>query len=91
MVTDDPDKRYGVLKKGLSYDDIKALEKTLDEDKKGEISGVWLEKGYKRVYPQKTLASSFLGFSTSGNVGTGGIEGESDHDKQKRPESLSGI
>ncbi len=76
MVSDYPDRRYGVLKKDIDYNGIKELEKKLDEDVKGEISGVWLEKGYKRVYPNNTLASSFLGFTVSGDVGNGGIEGE---------------
>ena len=75
MLKDTPDRRYGVLKKDLDYDAIKALEKTLDE-KGNEVSGVWLEKGYKRVYPNNTLASSVIGFTVSGNVGNGGIEGE---------------
>lgn len=76
MLEDTPDRRYGVLRKDLDYNAIKALEKALDEDKGGTISGVWLEKGYKRVYPNNSLASSFLGFTSAGNVGTGGIEGE---------------
>ncbi|MBR4807866.1 MAG: peptidoglycan glycosyltransferase [Lachnospiraceae bacterium] len=76
MLEDTPDRRYGVLRKDLDYNAIKSLEKALDEDKAGKISGVWLEKGYKRVYPNNTLASSFLGFTSAGNVGTGGIEGE---------------
>ena len=36
--------------------------------------GVWFETEYQRNYPFKTLASSVIGFTSAGNVGTTGLE-----------------
>lgn len=71
----EPDSRYIVLKKGVSYDQQQAFEK-LKEDKEnyGNIKGVWMEEDYVRTYPYNTLASDVLGFTASGNVGNGGLE-----------------
>lgn len=59
-------------KDGQKNDDKK------DDDKKDEtykyIKGVWFEKEYKRSYPYKTLASSVIGSTTSGNLGMAGLE-----------------
>ena len=53
------------------------LQEALDEDGKKvnpDIKGVWFEKEYQRRYPFDSLASSVLGFVSSGNVGTIGLE-----------------
>lgn len=39
-----------------------------------DIKGVWFEKEYQRNYPFGSLASSVIGFTSSGNVGTTGLE-----------------
>ena len=75
-----PDSKYIVLKKKLSYDEVQpfiALQEAVDE--KGNklnpnIKGVWFEKEYQRNYPFDSLASSVIGFVSSGNVGTVGLE-----------------
>ena len=36
--------------------------------------GVWFEKEYQRQYPYGKLASSVIGFTTSGNLGINGLE-----------------
>ena len=36
--------------------------------------GVWFEQEYQRKYPFNSLASSVIGFTSSGNVGTIGLE-----------------
>lgn len=69
-----PDMRYFVIRRSLAYSDIKDLE-TRIADVEHPINGVWLQKNYKRYYPQSSLASSFLGFANSANEGLGGIEG----------------
>lgn len=74
MLKEYPDRRYGVIRKGLNLDEVKSLEALLDSDK--TINGLWLEKNYKRSYPQNDLASSLIGFTVTGNAGTVGIEGE---------------
>lgn len=47
-----------------------------EPEKKGSISerAVWFEKEYLRQYPYHSLAASLIGFVSSGNVGTTGIE-----------------
>lgn len=72
---ENPDSRYSVLAKRLPYSKVKDLEAVIeDESESNKVKGIWLEKEYVRDYPYNTLASSLLGFTTSGNVGIGGIE-----------------
>ena len=74
------DSKYIVLLKKLSYDQIQPFIQLQEEvDEKGKkvnpnIKGVWFEKEYQRRYPFNSLASSVLGFVSSGNVGTIGLE-----------------
>ncbi len=53
-----------------------AEEKDEDEESNPAkyINGIWFEKEYQRNYPYKTLASSVIGFTTSGNLGMAGLE-----------------
>ena len=79
-LTNRPDSKYIILKKRLSYEQIQPfinLQEAVDE--KGNkinpnIRGVWFEKEYQRYYPFGSLASSVIGFVSSGNVGTIGLE-----------------
>ena len=79
-VKDSPDSRYIVLAKRLSYDTIQPFVNMQEErDDKGKlvnpcIKGVWFEKEYQRQYPYGQLASSVIGFTTSGNLGINGLE-----------------
>ena len=74
------DNKYIVLLKKLSYDAIQPFVQLQDAtDEKGNlknpnIKGVWFETEYQRNYPFKTLASSVIGFTSAGNVGTTGLE-----------------
>ncbi len=74
------DSKYIILLKKLPYDRIKPFEelqnKVDDDNKKVNpyIKGVWFEKEYLRTYPFDSLACSVLGFTSSGNVGTIGLE-----------------
>ena len=78
--TERSDSKYIVLLKKLPYEKIQPfvqLQEALDEDGKKvnpNIKGVWFEKEYQRRYPFDSLASSVLGFVSSGNVGTVGLE-----------------
>ena len=78
--TERPDSKYIILLKKLPYEKIQPfvqLQEALDEDGKKvnpDIKGVWFEKEYQRRYPFDSLASSVLGFVSSGNVGTIGLE-----------------
>ena len=75
-----PDSKYIILAKRLPYAQIQEfinLQEEVDEDGdkvNPNIKGVWFEKEYQRTYPFNTLASSVIGFTSSGNVGTIGLE-----------------
>ena len=77
---DKPDSKYIILAKKLPYDQIQKFVQMQEEvDENGDkvnpnIKGVWFEKEYQRNYPFGTLASSLIGFTSSGNVGTIGLE-----------------
>ena len=87
-ITNHASSQYYIALKNLSYQDRKAyLEKVAagiakeKEDKVpaakrvyDNIKGIWFESGYQRFYPHADLACDVLGFSGSGNVGTGGLE-----------------
>ena len=76
VMEDNPDSRYTILKKGVSYADAKAFE-AVDEDNENypNVCGIWLEEDYVRTYPYNTLACDVIGFTVDGNVGNNGIEG----------------
>lgn len=72
-----PASQYTVLAKRLSYEEIQPfVQMQADGEKYPNVnsSAVWFEKEYIRNYPYKTLASSLIGFVSSGNVGTTGLE-----------------
>ena len=79
-VRNDPQNRYIVLKKKISYDEMQPFVELQDAtDEKGrkvnpDIKGVWFEKEYQREYPYGSLASAVIGFTASGNVGVNGLE-----------------
>lgn len=83
-LTEKADSRYFVLRKKLPYEEIQQFEQLQNEvytegKKKGDkvnpnVQGVWFEKEYVREYPYNALACKVLGFTTSGNVGIGGLE-----------------
>lgn len=72
--------KYIVLAKKLPYKEVQPFIEMQDAvDKKGnkvnpDVKGVWFEKEYQRQYPYGTLAASVIGFTSSGNVGTTGLE-----------------
>lgn len=74
-LSDNPASQYTVLAKRLSYEEIQPFIQMQAEEKSNVSStAVWFEKEYIRNYPYKTLASSLIGFVSSGNVGTTGLE-----------------
>lgn len=74
------DSKYLVLARRLPYEQLQPFVSLTDEvDEKGQkvnpnIKGVWFEKEYQRDYPYGELAASVIGFTSSGNVGTTGLE-----------------
>ena len=65
--------RYYVLARRLEYEQIEAFRE-LQNEENSLIQGIWFEEEYKRVYPGNTLASDVIGFTTSDNVGSYGLE-----------------
>jgi len=57
----------------LSYDEISGFKEAQNE-KDSKIKGVWFEEEYKRIYPYNTLAADVIGFTTTDNQGSYGLE-----------------
>jgi len=75
LVEESPNSQYNKLLKKLPYDEIQKFIKLQNDTKNNPyIKGVWFEKEYVRSYPYGSLAASTIGFTTSGNVGIGGLE-----------------
>lgn len=77
FIRENPKSQYKVLLKHIPYEEVQVfLEKQNDEDSKTSkyIKGIWFEKEYVRNYPYKSLASTVIGFTTSGNLGVTGLE-----------------
>ncbi len=66
---------YEVVLKDLSYTKVKEFEDYCKTDEGKDVIGVRFETVYKRNYPNGSLACHLLGYTASGNVGQGGIEG----------------
>ncbi|MBQ2610230.1 MAG: cell division protein FtsI [Butyrivibrio sp.] len=70
-VQKNPDKKYYILAKKLSYDEIKGFQ---DYASKEKLKGVYFEDNYIRKYPENTLASDVIGFTSADGVGQWGLE-----------------
>lgn len=65
--------RYYVLAKRLEYEQIEGFQE-LQNEEGSLIKGIWFEEEYKRTYPGGSLACDVIGFTTSDNVGSYGLE-----------------
>ncbi len=75
ILEENPSSRYTVLKKAVDFKSEQKFEKIIeDTEKNPNVKGVWMEDDYLRKYPYSTLGSGILGFASSDNAGTGGIE-----------------
>ena len=96
VLKENPNGRYNILKKDVSFDDAQKFEKmksAVVPDKENEkkkvkkypfIKGIWMEEDYLRVYPYGSTASDVIGFTVAGNLGNVGLEKEYN-------ESLNGV
>lgn len=66
---------YKKMLKKLTYDQVSPFNEFLSTDEAKNVKGVWFEDEYERYYPYGSLACHALGFTVSGNVGQGGMEG----------------
>lgn len=66
---------YKKMLKKLSYEKVQPFNEFIATKEGKNVKGVWFEEEYERYYPYGSLACHALGFTVSGNVGQGGIEG----------------
>ncbi len=72
IVENNSKRSYYVYAKKLTYDQIEDFQAM--QKKNSKIQGVWFESEYERKYPFSSLACNVIGFTSSGNIGTYGIE-----------------
>ena len=72
ILQDESDSRYVILKKDVDYETGKDFQTKMDKSK--NIVSVTLEDSYTRTYPYGTMASDVIGFTSSGNSGTIGLD-----------------
>lgn len=65
--------RYKVLARRLEYEQISGFLELMNAEG-SNVKGIWFEDEYKRVYPGGSLACDVVGFTTSDNVGSYGLE-----------------
>ena len=65
--------RYYVVAKKQPYETIEKLQSMLN-DKESNVTALWFESEYQRVYPGNSLACDVIGYTTSDNVGLYGLE-----------------
>lgn len=66
---------YKKMLKKLSYEQVESFNKFLETKEGKNVKGIWFEDEYNRYYPYGSLACHAIGFTVSGDVGQGGIEG----------------
>ncbi len=66
---------YKKMLKKISYEKVQPFNEFVATKEGKNVKGVWFEEEYQRYYPYGSLACHALGFTVSGNVGQGGIEG----------------
>ena len=70
-----PNSQYKVIKKGLSYNQAKEFEEAYNDEKgHPNLEGLRLEERYQRTYPYDSLACDVIGFASSDNRGSCGLE-----------------
>lgn len=88
-VQENPSSSYYVPLKRLTYEEISGFmeyrNSVADKDDKtvsgndaakqaANVKGIWFQEEYKRIYPNGTLASDVIGFTTKDNIGMYGLE-----------------
>lgn len=74
-MADNPTSSYYIMARQVEYEKMNAFQELANDPEQGKnIKGVWFENEYKREYPNGSLACDLIGFTTSDNVGTYGLE-----------------
>ena len=67
-----PNRRYYVVDKQLTYDEISDFVEIQNNKKENpNVQGVWFEEEFKRMYPNGSLACDVIGFTLKGADGSG--------------------
>ena len=74
-VLSDKSSLYKKMLKKLTYEQVKPFNDFVATKDGKNVKGVWFEDEYQRYYPYNSLACHAIGFTVSGNVGQGGMEG----------------
>ena len=76
-----PNSRYVVLRRKMTYDEKKPYDDFLSSEDENDqkiisavSSGIWFEESYQRMYPFSTLACDLIGFTSWDDIGLWGIE-----------------
>ena len=70
-IKENPARRYYVVKKQLTYDEISDFVEIQNNKKENpNVQGVWFEEEFKRMYPNGALACDVIGFTTKNKEGT---------------------
>ncbi len=72
-IADNPSSQYYKIANRLPAEEIAEFEAMADEN--SSIRGIWFDEEYTREYPYDSLASAVIGYTASGDLGLGGIEG----------------
>jgi len=78
-----PENRYYIAAKQLSYEIVQAYNDFFEKDEEGSyineeapyVKGIWFEEDYVRKYPYGDLGGDVIGFSYAGNTADYGLEG----------------
>ena len=71
-IKENPSRRYYVVKKQLTYDEISDFVEIQNNKKEHpNVQGVWFEEEFKRMYPNGSLACDVIGFTIKSNEGSG--------------------
>ncbi len=76
-ISNNPSSAYYIIAKELQYDQIAPFQAYMTPgsgDYNSNIQGVWFEDSYIRYYPNGSLASDVVGFTTKDNQGQYGLE-----------------
>ena len=71
-IKENPSRRYYVVKKQLTYDEISDFVEIQNNKKENpNVQGVWFEEEFKRMYPNGSLACDVIGFTIKNSEGSG--------------------
>ena len=70
-IKNNPARRYYVVKKQLTYEEISDFVEIQNNKKENpNVQGVWFEEEFKRMYPNGSLACDVIGFTMKNTEGT---------------------